>query len=367
MSRVGWLELQDFRCHPAIRWEPEQGINVLVGPNGAGKTSILEAIAYASSLRSFRRTPDASLIRDRANAAVIRLGVERPAGELQIEIQLSEGARRRVQVNGKRPGSNADVAMAFPTVAFLPDDLDLVKGSPGIRREFVDGLAAQLSIEAGAVQREYARALRQRNALLKKDGRLADRDALSAWDEQLAVSGAAVLTARIELLRSMTPVARHGFVSVAGAGLLDLGYRSSWWEGGLEGNADDVAEALRAALAKRRSRDFEVRTTTAGPHRDEPWLGLNGRAARNEASQGEQRSIALALRVASFEMLFERSGRRPVLLLDDVFSELDPDRARGVLRLVPEGQVFVTSARQDEVPLAGTTWIVGSGKVERST
>ncbi|MEA2000710.1 MAG: AAA family ATPase, partial [Actinomycetota bacterium] len=171
---LGWLELSQYRSYESLRFEPDPGTNVLIGSNGAGKTNVLEAIGYLSMQRSFRRTPDVSLIRSGADRAVIRGGFRDGDGSIDIAVQLPKSGRRQVLVNGKRPGRLSDVAMTAPVVAFLPDDLDLVKRGPALRREYLDDLGAQLVPTVGADQREYEKILRQRNALLRQDGRNAD-------------------------------------------------------------------------------------------------------------------------------------------------------------------------------------------------
>jgi DNA replication and repair protein RecF len=355
--------LGDFRCHQSLEFRPEPGVNVLIGPNGAGKTSVLEAIGFASTLRSFRRTTDGSLIRTDAAEAIIRVGLETPAGERKIEIALPSEGRRQVLLNGKRPRSNADLNETLPVVAFLPDDLDLMKGGPGRRRDFLDELAGQLSPEAGAVQAEYARALRQRNTLLKQEGRNADQVTLSVWDERVSTAGGSLVAHRLRLLDRLDPVLGSAYRSVSGDSIVTSVYESRWARSLESRDGSVFADELFTALEERRSRDLELRVTSVGPHRDEPSFDLDGRVVRNQASQGEQRSVALALRLASYRLLEERHNAAPVLLLDDVFSELDVSRAEGVMEILPRGQVFVTSAREDEVPVAGRRWNVEAGSL----
>ena len=269
-----------------------------------------------------------------------------------------------VLLNGKRPKSNSLVAEGFPVVAFLPDDLDLVKGGPGRRRDFLDELAVLLSPQASASQREYVRALRQRNTLLKQEGRRADPVTLSVWDDRVAVSGAEMTLHRFDVLDRLKPIVSHAYESVAGRSAVRPTYKSVWVSNVETRDVTRLRADLLTSLEERRSRDMDVRATTAGPHRDEPALTLDGRAVRTQASQGEQRSVALALRLASYRLLEARHGVVPVLLLDDVFSELDLARSRGVMEILPRGQVFVTSAREDEVPLAGRRWRVSPGSVK---
>jgi len=357
--RVGWLELRDFRSYEALTFRPAPGLNVLIGENGAGKTNVLEAIGYLSRLGSFRRAPDAALVRIGAESAVVRGGIDRDSGELKVEAVLPSEGRRRILVNGKRPRRNSDVAAAVPLVAFLPDDLDLIKRGPSLRRDYVDEVAAHMSPLAGADRIEYDKILRQRNRLLRDEGRRADPVTLSVWDERIAEVGGRLVSVRLQLLERLAPHLAVAYRAVAGgdAEALTAAYEAVWLR------ADDPAGSLHDALGERRERDLDQRTTSLGPHRDEIDIKLGDRPGRTHASQGEQRSVALAMRIASFSLLEERHGTAPLLLLDDVFSELDASRSAGVIKLLPVGQVFVTSAREDEVPVAGTRWNIADGSV----
>jgi DNA replication and repair protein RecF len=262
----------------------------------------------------------------------------------------------------------SDVAITAPVVAFLPDDLDVVKRGPALRREYLDDLGAQLVPTVGADQREFEKTLRQRNSLLRQDGRSTDAMTLDVWDVRLAEAGGRVLANRLRLLGRVTDRLTDAYRTVGGQSderLLST-YNSSWIavgeiSGGMEPEFEPFASALLKALEERRIRDMETRSTSAGPHRDDPGFSLDGRDVRVQASQGEQRSVALSLRVVAYQLLKQRHGRPPILLLDDVFSELDPGRADGVTELLPGGQVFVTSARDDEVPQMGRRWRVGEG------
>lgn len=361
-----WLDLSGYRSYDELAFRPDPGVNVLVGDNGSGKTNVLEAIGYLSSLRSFRGSPDAALVASGAEMAILRGGMLRDAGELRIEVEIPTSGRRRILVNGKRPVRHSDVAAEVPLVAFLPDDLDLVKRGPAQRREYLDGLGGQLAPSVGAHLQEFEKAVRQRNALLRQEGRLADPLTLDVWDERVAAAGAAVLVDRLGLVRRLVPQLQDAYRQLGGGGVLEVQYVSSWSD---RVDPDDppstseAAEALRRALGQRRSRDLDQRTTTTGPHRDEPMFLLEMRATRTQASQGEQRSVALGLRLAAYRLLHERHGTAPILLLDDVLSELDPTRSAAVMRLLPAGQVFVTSARNDETEVSGRRWRVVEGKV----
>lgn len=361
---LGWIELIGYRCYLELRVEPAPGVNVFVGDNGTGKTSLLEAIGYLASLTSFRSSPDPSLVQRGADTAVIR--GEFVAGErtLRVEVEIPAEGRRRVLVNGKRPASRTEVISAVPLVAFLPDDLDLVKRGPSYRRDYLDDLAAGLWPAAGAEQADYERALRQRNALLRRDGRHADQPTLDVWDERLSHLGAMVIKRRFDLLDRLEPRLSALYA--------DLGEQaeslSARYESGALGPLgpsalDGMADRLAGALASARKGDMERRMTTVGPHRDEVVMMVADRDLRTRASQGEQRTAALGLRVAAFELLREEKNATPMLILDDVFSELDPGRSRRLVEKLPGGQVFVSTAREEEVPLVGTRWTVAGGRV----
>ena len=356
---LSWLELLDFRSYERLEFRPEPGLNVLIGDNGSGKTNVLEAIGYLSRLGSFRGAPEAALVRSGTPTAILRGGLARESGELRVEVELPYEGRRRILVNGKRPRRNADVAVEVPLVAFLPDDLDMVKRGPGLRRDYLDEVAAHISPAAGADRTEYDKIVRQRNRLLRDEGPRTDPMILTVWDERLADVGGRLARARLKTLERLGSHLGAGYRAVAGnvPGALSSRYEAWWLQ------PDDPKGSLLEALGDRRRRDLEQRTTTVGPHRDEIGLYLGDRAARTHASQGEQRSVALALRIAAFSLLEERHGHPPILLLDDVFSELDASRSAGVLELLPRGQVFVTSAREDEVPVAGRRWRVEAGAI----
>ncbi len=360
--QLSWLELRDFRCYEALHFEPGPGINILVGDNGAGKTSVLEAIGFVGMAKSFRGTPDDALVRDGTGAAVVRAGVAGAASETTVECELPAVGRRTILLNSKRPPRIRELLRAVPVVAFMPDDLDVVKRGPSMRRDYLDDLAARLWPAAVADLSEYDRALKQRNTLLRQEGRDADRMTLDVWDERLSTAGAQVLIHRRAVAGSLQPHLLEAYDVVGGQGDLRWSYTSTWGsEEAFEHH--ELVEAMRRALAERRPKDMEVRTTTVGPHRDEPDLLLEGRSTRTRSSQGEQRTVALALRIGAHRLIEQVRNVVPILLLDDVFSELDHDRASRVLELMPAGQVFVTTAREDEVPAGGRRWSVRDGKV----
>lgn len=368
--QLDWIELIGFRSYPHLEWRPGSGLNVLVGPNGIGKTNILEAVGYLSRLRSFRRNPDDALIGFGEDAAIIRGGFRSESSELKVEISLPAGGRRQILFNAKRPKRHADVAYEIPMVTFLPDDLDIVKRSPGLRRDYIDELVAQLSSTAGADLGDYDRALRQRNSLLRMHGREADFATLDVWDERVAIGGALVVRHRLDVIEEVSGDLAAAYRSVSALDEALVGsYQAKWLPEASAMTTAEIQERLVATLLERRRRDMEQRTTSAGPHRDDISFTIQGdgprRDLRTQASQGEQRSAALALRMAAFHVIERRRGAPPILLLDDVLSELDPLRSRGVMELLPRGQVFLTTAREEDVAPTADRWAVTAGEVGR--
>lgn len=360
--RVDWLSLSQFRSYQSLEWAPDPGVNVLVGRNATGKTNVLEAIGYLAGLKSFRSVPDSELIADDAGAAVIRAGVSGEDRERLIEIQLNRSGPRQVQVDKNRLRRSTEMLGVLRVVAFLSDDLDLVKRGPSYRRDLLDEIAVQFWPAAHLDQAEFERSLRQRNAFLKSGDR--DQTTLSVWDSRLAQAGGRVLARRAKATGLLAPLLAVAYGEISSDGLeAALGYRATWGDGTL-GNrtAGDYADDLAQALEASRQADLDRRLTTVGPHRDEPGFRLNHSEARTHASQGEQRSIALAVKIASHRAIGDLYGESPILLLDDVFSELDAGRSEALAASLPEDtQTIITSARPEDVPLTGLQWTVGDG------
>jgi DNA replication and repair protein RecF len=360
---LAWISLAEFRSYTALEWTPDPGVNVLVGHNGAGKTNLLEGIGYLSTLRSFRGAPDEAMVAVGADSAFVRGEVVDGDSSSVIEIELRRRGGRRALVNTQRLARAADLLGHVRLVAFLPEDLDIVKRGPSYRRDFLDDLAVQLWPGSHVDQAEFDRALRQRNAFLKHGG--GDDVTLSVWDERLSQAGGKVMARRARAVHAVLTYLADAHATVAGgAASVGVEYRSDW--GGtldIDVSSGELAAALASELAARRRQDRERRVTTAGPHRDEPVLLLDDRDARYQASQGEQRTIALALRLASHLAIGEVAGVSAVLLLDDVFSELDPERAGALTGALPSAQTFVTTAHPQDVPLPGRWWTVSGGVV----
>lgn len=351
--RLARLWLHDFRCYPEVELVPAPGVTAVLGGNGQGKTSLLEAIGWVATTRSFRGVPDRALVREGTERAVIRAAVERGDRERLVEAEISRSGRNRVQVNRQGVPRAKVLAETLLVTVFSPDDLELVKGGPSGRRRYLDGLLAASLPRFGTEKGEYERVLKQRNALLKQGIRDAGAQAtLAVWDEQLIDRGARLVEGRLELLERLEGPLRRAYAEVAGAGpgsAVSGTYRADWLDdAAVPGGPtyDDLVEALTRAVEQRRHQEAERRQTLVGPHRDEWALAVGGFDARTHASQGEQRSLALALRLAAHRVTADSVGEPPVLLLDDVFSELDHARSRALVDHLPEGQALVTTASE---------------------
>lgn len=363
---VVWLELTAFRSYEHLEWRPDTGVNLLVGPNGAGKTNALEAIVYAATLKSFRGVSDEGLVSDDASHGYVRAGVDRGSelGEGLIEIEIPRSGQRRTQVDRQRLRRTSDLIEVIRTVAFLPEDLDIVKRGPSGRRDVLDDLGTQLRPSAAADIAEYERALRQRNAFLKIGA--PDDVTLAVWDERLSQAGGRVMARRAMTMAELKPHLEEAYRTISGSSVTVGFDYGSEWGGSVDPavTAGEQSAVLAEALAQRLRHDRERRVTTVGPHRDDPALVLDGHDVRVHGSQGEQRTTALALRLAAHRAVADTTGTAPVLLLDDVFSELDEDRAERLASSLPVVQTFITSARPEDVPLRGVRWSVGGGRIE---
>ncbi|HEX6219527.1 MAG TPA: DNA replication/repair protein RecF [Acidimicrobiia bacterium] len=363
--RVDWVSLVDFRSYSRLHWEPDSDVNLLIGPNGAGKTNLLESVAYLGSLKSFRSAPDTALIADGADSAVVRSGLVGEGRERLIEIEIPRQGSRRTQVDKTRLRRTSDLLGVLRVIAFLPEDLDLIKRGPAQRRDLLDDIAVQLWPAAHLDQAEYDRALRQRNAFLKQGHH--DEATLSVWDSRLSQAGGRVLARRSRVVETLSPLLSRAYADVADGDVsADFTYAPSW-SGELDrSSAADFGGRLLEALEQSRRIDYERRMTTVGPHRDEPGFSIDGHEARVHGSQGEQRTMALAVKLAAHRAVAASVDESPVLLLDDVFSELDPGRSEALARALPEAtQTMITSARPEDVPISGTVWQVGDGTVSK--
>jgi DNA replication and repair protein RecF len=346
-----------------------------VGPNGQGKTNLVEAVGYLATLASHRVSSDAPLVRMGADRAVIRAAVTQGERSQLVELELNPGKANRARINRSSQVRPRDVLGIVRTVLFAPEDLALVKGDPGERRRFLDELVTARSPRMAGVRSDYERVLKQRNTLLKSaamarrhGGRGMDLSTLDVWDQHLARAGAEVTAQRLDLIAALQPLADKAYEALApGGGPVLLEYRSSAGPAGESHAREVLAEQLTAALAEVRKQEIERGVTLVGPHRDELVLKLGQLPAKGYASHGESWSYALALRLASYDLL-RAEGNEPVLVLDDVFAELDTRRRERLAELVAPGeQVLVTAAVDDDVPavLAGARYEVSGGAVER--
>ena len=418
------LALADFRSYAAAELDLEPGVSTLIGANGQGKTNVVEAVAYLATLGSHRVASDAPLVRRGADRAILRGAVTSAERDSLIEIEINPGRANRARLN-RAPVRPRQVLGALRTVLFAPEDLALVKGDPDGRRRYLDDLLVASAPRYAGVRADYERVLRQRTALLKSmrgragarsyasarpgsghsggsrgDGEQRDGQPLNGWseeadgtesggwlaggtlgvwDEHLATTGAELLAARITLTRALRPLVTRSYTAVAGDEPgVSIGYRQAYrtQRGGPQGtdagaqtepepDPGALAAWMREALASVRGQEIERGVCLVGPHRDDLELQIGDLPARGYASHGESWSAALALRLAAYELLRE-GGDDPVLLLDDVFAELDTGR-RERLAAVAAGaeQVLVTAAVPGDVPavLAGARFEVAEGRV----
>jgi DNA replication and repair protein RecF len=375
------LSLSDYRSYATVDLPLQAGVTALVGPNGQGKTNLAEAIGYLATLGSYRVAHDAPLVRLGAHRAVVRGIVVQAGRSTLIEVEITPGRANRARVNRSPVQRPRDVLGLLRTVHFAPEDLALVKGEPSDRRRFLDDLLVTRVPRIAGVRADYERVLKQRNALLKTAGAavrasrggggVPDLRTLDVWDAHLARAGAELLAARLELVDGLRPLVAKAYDAVADGitkGDARLDYKSSLGpEFALTPDREVLAAALLETTGRVRRDEIERGISLVGPHRDDLVLGLGPMPAKGYASQGEAWSFALALRLASFEML-RALGDDPVLVLDDVFAELDTGRRDRLARLVGEAeQVLVTAAVAADVPdaLCGARVDVMGGELRR--
>ena len=339
--RLAHLWLTDFRNYGSADVElAGEGLTVITGDNGMGKTNLLEAVGWLATLESFRGAPPEAMVRQGAVNAVVRAEGQRDDRRVLIEGELNPGGRTRVQVNRQVLRRARDLLGAVRVSVFAPDDLALVKAGPALRRRYLDDLLVACHVRWDQLQADVDRTLRQRATLLKQaGGRLSPEVAgtLDVWDAKLADSGTALADGRRELAEQLAPFVSDAYDALAGApARVSLTYAAEW--------QPPRGPGLAVALAAARAADVRRGVSTVGPHRDDLVLSIDGRSARTHASQGEQRSLALALRLGGHAVVTTAAGSPPVLLLDDVFSELDPSRTAALVSSLPEGQALLSTA-----------------------
>ncbi|RGE17333.1 DNA replication/repair protein RecF [Leucobacter sp. wl10] len=372
--RVAHLSLVDFRNYRTAELDLASGPNLFIGRNGQGKTNLVEAIGYFATLRSHRVTSDSPMIRAGAEAAIMRMRVAAAERDVMLELQLNRERPNRAQVN-RNPVRPREVTRWFASVAFVPEDLGIVRGEPSGRRRFLDdALVVRHPVAAGALS-DYERVVRQRTSLLKsaRGGSAAVDATLSIWDEQLVEYGTQIMLARRELVRDLGGPLREGYRRLVsqdhGPGIFlsesvtaalsraDVSRETQSAEELADVSRETLIAQFREALAAVRSRELERGVTLVGPHRDDLLLTLNGLPVKGYASHGESWSFALALKMALAAILRDESpAGDPVIVLDDVFAELDSRRRDSLMAAVSDfEQVIVTAAVEEDVP-DGVAW-----------
>lgn len=366
---VTQLSLTDFRNYATLDVELHPGSNLFVGSNGQGKTNLVEALGYLSTLGSHRVSTDQAMIRQGQESAIVRARLAHGGREVLAEVQLNRAAANRAQIN-RSPIKTRDLPRYFSSVLFAPEDLALVRGEPSGRRRFLDELLVLRTPRMSSVIADYERVLRQRNTLLKSARasglKQTQLGTLEIWDERLVALGSEIIQARTSLVAELAPEVSRAYTAIVGADhAATLATQLSIFASSVDDDqtdaaairsavvtADLAADAFRAALARLRRAELERGVTLVGPHRDDLVLGLNGLAARGYASHGESWSMALALKLASAAVLRrESSAGDPVLILDDVFAELDESRRGRLADAVGDfEQVLITAAVFDDVP-----------------
>lgn len=356
------LALTDFRSWPRVELDLESGRTVFVGPNGFGKTNIIEALWYSSTLGSHRVAADAPLIRTGAERAVVSTIVVNERRELAVDLEITAGRANKARINRSPVRSAREILGVLRAVLFAPEDLALVRGDPGERRRYLDELATTRRPQVAAIRADYDKVLRQRTALLKTASGARFRgdrsafDTLEVWDGHLAEKGAKLIAARVELVNQLAPEVEKAYQLLAPSSRpAAIRYRSGVDVVEAEaaaGSADaEMFEAaLLDALARRRDAELERGVCLVGPHRDDLELRLGDQIAKGFASHGESWSMALSLRLAAYELL-RAEGGDPVLLLDDVFAELDKARRQALAAVAASAeQVLVTAAVAEDIP-----------------
>ncbi len=354
-TRLLRIQVQDFRCFPSFDLEPEDGVNVITGPNGSGKSSLLEAIYLLGTFRSFRMARSEHLIRKGAEAAAVA-GEFRAGDAPALAVRVSlDASGRRAQVGSKPP--DAGHFHRLPMVLFHPGQLDIVYGPPDGRRRFLDRILVQTDPTSTVLLRDVQRTLRIRNRLIKQGDR---DDVLTPYEERLGILGAELMTRRAAAVERIAPHLAEAFGRITDGETCGAAYAPDVPAGS---TGDDLARILRES----RERDRRIGATMHGPHRDDVAFTFGEEGARRYASHGQVRAIVLALKMAEVALLLERLGRVPLLLLDDVSSELDPARGRRMMAIVAGhgGQVFITTPQGPEAwsGPAGRFWRMEQGQL----
>ena len=355
------LSLKNFRSYSELELPLNPGITIFLGRNGEGKTNIVESILYLAFLSSHRTSGDLPLVKLGESAAYTRAKIQHPEREILVELEINGEKANRARINQNPIRSQKELFGLIQCIYFSPEDMDLVRGDPSERRRFIDQILTLRSPRLAGVISDYERAVRQRNALLKTR---ANSAALEPWDQQVAKYGAEIIAARTTLLEEFNPFFTKVYSNISPEKPAHIKYKSS-----IENPSTSPEENFQIIIQKMgeiRSQEIDRGLTLVGPHKDDLLLHLGDHLVKGYASHGESWSIALSLKLAAYQLLLHE-GTKPILILDDVFSELDEERREQLISLAKSAeQTFITVAVEGDLPkdLQGTTYIVKNGSVK---
>jgi DNA replication and repair protein RecF len=360
--RINKLALTNFRSYPSLELNLSPGTTTFIGDNGSGKTNIAEALIYLSFLSSHRVSSNTPLITLGSQQAIIRAEIERDDRVLQIDLEINATKANRARINGNPTRSQREILGACQIVYFSPEDLDLVRGEPGTRRDFLDRLLITRAPRLAGVISDYERVIKQRNALLKTR---ASTNALVPWNEQLIKFGAQLTAERISLIEALNPWVSKNYANLNEVKAASIAYKCS--TEGVTNNTDTNIEVLTQRLEEVAYQEIERGVSLIGPHRDDLHLQLGDFPAKGYASHGESWSMAISLRIGSFNLL-KSEGTEPILILDDVFAELDTSRRNQLMAVTQLAeQTIITAAVESDLPrdLLTEKFYVTPGVVKR--
>ena len=356
------LNLTNYRSYSTLDLNLGGGITIFVGKNGEGKTNIAESILYLTFLNSHRASGNTPLVKLGANAAYVRAKVKYPEREILVELEINIDKANRAKINQNPTRSQKEIFGIVQAIYFSPEDLDIVRGDPSERRRFIDQLLTLRSPRVAAVISDYERAVKQRNSLLKTRASI---QALEPWDKQVADFGGQLISLRLSGLAQLTPLFNQIYKEISNVKPAEIIYKSSLE--GISENATENSEKIMEKLITNRSSELERGLTLTGPHRDDLLLTLGDHQVKGYASHGESWSIALSLKLATYNLL-KSDGLSPILILDDVFSELDEDRREKLSQIAKTAeQTIITVAVESDLPksLSGDRYLVKSGSVSK--
>ena len=356
------LNLTNYRSYTTLDLSLDPGVSIFVGKNGEGKTNIAEAILYLTFLSSHRASGNTPLIKLGNQSAYIRAKVKYPEREILVELEINSDKANRAKVNQNQVRSQKEIFGIVQTIYFSPEDLDIVRGDPSERRRFIDQLLTLRSPRIAGVISDYERAVKQRNSLLKTRASI---DALNPWDKQVAELGGELITLRMLALDELKPIFNQVYKDISETKPAEIVYKSSIENPSL--NQRENSEKITERLINNRGAELERGLTLTGPHRDDLLLILGDHLVKGYASHGESWSIALSLKLATYNLL-KSDGLSPILILDDVFSELDEERRERLAEIAKAAeQTIITVAVENDLPksITGTKYLVRSGMVSK--